>query len=80
MTNVMIFNANAHCSAVISPVFCINRFIRFEEQNNSMDSIIKFFSDNSGIIVMLVVLIIWFGIFRYLWKLDKKVKNLEEAE
>lgn len=43
-----------------------------------MDSIVKFFYDNSKFLVMLIVLIIWIGIFFYLWKLDKKVKKLEE--
>lgn len=43
-----------------------------------MDSIVKFFYDNSRYLVMLIVLIIWIGIFFYLWKLDKKVKKLEE--
>ncbi|MBS1515033.1 MAG: CcmD family protein [Bacteroidetes bacterium] len=45
-----------------------------------MESIVKFLLDNSRILVMLVVLIIWIGIFGYLWKLDKKVQKLEEQE
>jgi len=45
-----------------------------------MDSIVQFMLDNSRILVMLVVLIIWIGIFGYLWKLDKKVQKLEEQE
>jgi CcmD family protein len=45
-----------------------------------MDSIVQFMLDNSRILVMLVVLIIWVGIFGYLWKLDKKVQKLEEQE
>ena len=45
-----------------------------------MDSIVKFLLDNSRVLVMIVVLIIWFGIFAYLWKLDKKVKKLEEID
>lgn len=45
-----------------------------------MDSIVKFLLDNSRVLVMLVVLIIWIGIFSYLWKLDKKVTKLEEVE
>ncbi len=28
-------------------------------------------------IVMLIVLIIWIGIFGYIWRLDKKVTKLE---
>lgn len=43
-----------------------------------MDSIVKFFLDNSRLLVTLIVLIIWIGIFLYLWKLDKKVKKLED--
>lgn len=45
-----------------------------------MDSIVKFLLDNSRVLVMLVVLIIWIGIFGYLWKLDKKVQRLEEPD
>jgi CcmD family protein len=45
-----------------------------------MDSIVKFLLDNSRVLVMLVVLIIWIGIFGYLWKLDKKVQKLEETD
>ncbi|MBN8568449.1 MAG: CcmD family protein [Ignavibacteria bacterium] len=45
-----------------------------------MDSIVKFLLDNSRVLVMLVVLIIWIGIFGYLWKLDKKVQKLEEPD
>ncbi len=45
-----------------------------------MESIVKFLLDNSRVLVMLVVLIIWIGIFGYLWKLDKKVKKLEEPD
>lgn len=45
-----------------------------------MDSIVKFLLDNSRVLVMLVVLIIWIGIFGYLWKLDKKVQKLEEQD
>ncbi|MBS1493199.1 MAG: CcmD family protein [Bacteroidetes bacterium] len=45
-----------------------------------MDSIVKFLLDNSRVLVMLVVLIIWIGIFSYLWKLDKKVQKLEEPD
>lgn len=45
-----------------------------------MDSIVKFLLDNSRVLVMLVVLIIWVGIFGYLWRLDKKVKKLEETD
>jgi len=45
-----------------------------------MDSIVKFMLDNSRVLVMLVVLIIWFGIFWYLTRLDKKVKKLEERD
>jgi len=35
-------------------------------------------SDNY--IVMIVVLIIWVGIFGYLFSLDRKVKKLEQSE
>lgn len=37
-----------------------------------------FLEANSLYIVMLIVLIIWIGIFGYMWNLDKQVKKLEE--
>lgn len=43
-----------------------------------MSSLYDFLETNSMYIVMLIVLIIWIGIFGYIWRLDKKVKKLEE--
>jgi len=37
-----------------------------------------FLESNSMYIVMLIVLIIWIGIFGYIWGLDRKVKKLEQ--
>ncbi len=34
---------------------------------------------NANYVVMIVVLIIWAGIFGYLFSLDRKVKKLEEG-
>ena len=42
-----------------------------------MSSLYDFLETNSMYIVMLIVLIIWIGIFGYMWRLDKKVKKLE---
>jgi CcmD family protein len=39
-----------------------------------------FLETNSLYIVLLIVLVIWIGIFGYLWKLDKKVKKLEAKD
>ena len=35
---------------------------------------------NANLIVMIAVLIIWIGIFGYLFNLDKKVKKLEDKK
>ena len=43
-----------------------------------MSSLYDFLENNSMYIVMLIVLIIWIGIFGYMWSLDKKVKKLEK--
>ncbi len=45
-----------------------------------MTSFYDFLETNSMYIVMLIVLIIWIGIFGYMWSLDKKVKNLEKEK
>ncbi|MEO8399125.1 MAG: CcmD family protein [Ignavibacteriaceae bacterium] len=31
-------------------------------------------------VVLLIILIIWIGIFSYIWSLDKKVKKLENRK
>ncbi|MDQ3020202.1 MAG: CcmD family protein [Bacteroidota bacterium] len=45
-----------------------------------MSSLYDFLEANSMYIVMLIVLIIWIGIFGYMWNLDKKVKKLEKEK
>ncbi|MBM4176858.1 MAG: CcmD family protein [Ignavibacteria bacterium] len=40
----------------------------------------NFLSSNSLYIVLIIVLIVWLGIFSFIYKLDKKVKKLEEGE
>lgn len=39
-----------------------------------------FFETNSMYVVLLIVLIIWVGIFGYLKSMDKQIKNLETKE
>ena len=43
-----------------------------------MNSLYDFLETNSMYVVLLIVLIIWIGIFVYLWGLDKKVKKMEK--
>ncbi|MCB0727257.1 MAG: CcmD family protein [Ignavibacteriae bacterium] len=43
-----------------------------------MGSLYDFLETNSMYVVMLIVLIIWIGIFGYMWRLDGKVKKLEK--
>jgi len=38
----------------------------------------EFLEKNAIYIVMIIVLIVWFGIFLYLWNLDKRIKNVEK--
>lgn len=45
-----------------------------------MNSLYDFLETNSMYVVMLIVLIIWIGIFGYMWRLDKKVKKLEKEK
>jgi CcmD family protein len=43
-----------------------------------MDNIFNFLEKNSYYVVLIITLIIWLGIFLYLFRLDKKVKKLEQ--
>jgi CcmD family protein len=40
----------------------------------------EFLETNSMYVVLLIVLIIWVGIFGYLKSMDKQIKNLETKE
>ncbi|MBU2445214.1 MAG: CcmD family protein [Bacteroidetes bacterium] len=40
----------------------------------------NFLSDNSLYIVLVIVLIVWIGIFSFIYKLDKKVTKLEQGD
>lgn len=42
-----------------------------------MEGLINFFSDNALYIVLIIVLIVWTGIFLYMLNLDKRLKSLE---
>jgi len=37
-----------------------------------------FLTENALYVVLLIVLVIWFGIYTYLYKLEGKLKHLEE--
>lgn len=37
-----------------------------------------FLQNNAIYIVMIIVLIVWVGVFLYLWNLDKRLKNIEK--
>lgn len=43
-----------------------------------MEGLYNFLNQNSLYIVMLIVLLVWIGIFLFVYKLDKKVKKIEE--
>ncbi len=42
-----------------------------------MTSLYDFLETNSMYVVLLIVLIIWIGIFGFMWRLDKKLKEIE---
>lgn len=44
-----------------------------------MSSIYDFLETNSMYVVLFIVLIIWIGIFGYLWSMDKRIKKLENG-
>lgn len=43
-----------------------------------MDGFLKFMGANSIYIVLLIVLVIWLGIFLFLNSLDKRMKQIEK--
>ncbi|MCX8057150.1 MAG: CcmD family protein [Ignavibacteria bacterium] len=44
-----------------------------------METLYNFLEKNSLYIVLIIVLLVWIGIFSFAYKLDKKVKKLEES-
>ena len=42
-----------------------------------MEGLFNFLSDNAIYIVLIIVLIVWTGIFFYMWSLDKRIKFVE---
>ncbi len=43
-----------------------------------MQGIMEFLKNNAIYIVMIIVLIVWTGIFLYLYNLDKRIKLIEK--
>jgi CcmD family protein len=43
-----------------------------------LDGLYEFLSSNSIYIVLFIVLVIWIGIFSFLWKTDKRLRSIEE--
>ncbi|MHB8851923.1 MAG: CcmD family protein [Ignavibacteriaceae bacterium] len=43
-----------------------------------MQGLYQFLNENAIYIVMIIVLIVWAGIFFYLLNLDKRMKNIEK--
>ncbi|MBA4310768.1 MAG: CcmD family protein [Chlorobiaceae bacterium] len=43
-----------------------------------MEGLYSFFTNNAIYIVLIIVLIVWSGIFLYLFSLDKRIKKIEK--
>ena len=43
-----------------------------------MEGLYNFLQSNAIYIVMIIVLIVWVGIFFYMFALDKRLKNIEK--
>ncbi len=43
-----------------------------------LNGLYEFLSNNSIYIVLFIVLVVWSGIFVYLWNTDKRLKKIEE--
>jgi len=45
-----------------------------------MNSLYDFFANNQLYVVLAIALVIWLGIFVYIFRIDKKLKKLEKRE
>lgn len=45
---------------------------------DNVDGLYNFLQTNAIYIVMIIVLIVWIGIFFYMVSLDKRIKNVEK--
>lgn len=45
-----------------------------------MNSLYDFFSNNQLYVVLVIALVIWLGIFVYIFRIDGKLKKLEKQE
>jgi CcmD family protein len=45
-----------------------------------MNSLYDFFVNNQLYVVLAIALVIWLGIFVYIFRIDKKLKKLEKRE
>lgn len=43
-----------------------------------MESLYEFLDKQSIYIVLFIVLVVWLGIFIFLWNTDKRLKNIEK--
>jgi CcmD family protein len=43
-----------------------------------LEGLYEFLDKNSIYIVLFIVLVVWFGIFTFLWNTDKRLKKIEE--
>jgi len=43
-----------------------------------MDSIYNFLEQSSMYVVLIITLLIWIGLFSYIFKIDKKISKLEK--
>ena len=43
-----------------------------------MNGLYEFLSNNSIYIVLFIVLVVWIGIFSFVWSADKRLKAIEE--
>ncbi|HEY4643875.1 MAG TPA: CcmD family protein [Bacteroidota bacterium] len=44
-----------------------------------MDGLYTFLNENALYIVLLIALLVWAGIFAYLYRLDKKIRQIERS-
>lgn len=54
-----------------------NGWSSVEPLHTERNSLIEYLSQNSLYIVMLIVLVVWLGIYLYLYRIESRIKKLE---
>jgi len=52
--------------------------LKFDSHNNWRITLFEFLNQNALFVVLIIALVVWFGIYLYLFRIDGKLKKLEK--